>query len=357
MHNDHLTSSNRLLNPLLDLIVNMRLEMALPRDTPTLEAHNSGNWTRPDNVWRNADAPSPFISCNVDPTIRPAITDHLPIVSVLDLTYIPCKRVERYNYKKVDWKAYREALENNLTELATLLSDPIETTRAIETATDLLFEAIDKTTREVVPLIKITPHTKRWWTKELTLLRKSRNRANTEHFRWRGLPDHPSHTQYKVISREFANAIEKAKADHWQEWINHASGEDIWAIHRYMKANPTDYRRQRIPALKKPDGSSASTNDQKAEQLATTFFPPERPLGRHEHQFIEASPPTARSSKFPTFTPERVASTLMKVNPHKAPGPSGISNAILKQCAQILAPHLAVIYTSICNFKHYPSKF
>jgi len=117
MHNNHLTSPDRLLNPLLDLVVNMRLEMALPRDTPTLESCNTGNWTWPDNVWRNADSPSPFISCNVDPTLRPAYTDHLPIISVIDLTYIPSRRVERFNYKNVDWKSYKEALKDNLTEV------------------------------------------------------------------------------------------------------------------------------------------------------------------------------------------------------------------------------------------------
>jgi hypothetical protein len=60
--NAHLSSTDRLLNPLLDLIVNMRLEMILPRGIPTLEARNTGNWTRPDNVWRCADAPSTVIS-------------------------------------------------------------------------------------------------------------------------------------------------------------------------------------------------------------------------------------------------------------------------------------------------------
>jgi hypothetical protein len=43
--NSHLTSPDRLLNPLFDLVVNMHLEMALPRHTPTLEARNTGNWT------------------------------------------------------------------------------------------------------------------------------------------------------------------------------------------------------------------------------------------------------------------------------------------------------------------------
>ena len=357
IHNDHLTSHDRLLNPLLDLIVNMRLEMALPRDIPTLEARNTGNWTRPDNVWRNTDSPSPFISCNVDPTIRPAVTDHLPIISVLDLTYVPNKQPERHNYKNVDWKTYREGLESNLADLAAMLENPIDTPEKLDDATNLLFEAINKTTREVIPLIKPMPHTKRWWTNELTSLRKTRNKASTEHYRWRGLPDHPSHLNYKTISRQFANAIESAKANHWQEWINHASGDDIWTIHKYMNSNPTDYGRQRIPALKKPDGTSTTTNEQKARQLANTFFPPERPLGQQEHLFVEENPPTTNHSKFPSFTPERVLNVLTKVNPYKAPGPSGISNAILKQCAQLLSSHLATIYTAICKLSFYPTRF
>ena len=43
------------------------------------------------------------------------------------------------------------------------------------------------------------------------------------------------------MSKEFVKAIAKAKADHWHDWITHASGEDIWAIHKYMKVNPTGY--------------------------------------------------------------------------------------------------------------------
>jgi hypothetical protein len=70
--NAHLTSTDRCLNSLLGLIVNMRLEMTLPRGMPTLEACNTGNWTQPDNAWRCADAPSTVISCDVEPILRPS---------------------------------------------------------------------------------------------------------------------------------------------------------------------------------------------------------------------------------------------------------------------------------------------
>ena len=87
--NAHLTSQDRLLNPLLDLVVNMCLEMVLPHNIPTLQAHNTGNWTCPDNVWHYADSPSPFITCKVDLDHQPVNMDHLPIISILNLTYTP----------------------------------------------------------------------------------------------------------------------------------------------------------------------------------------------------------------------------------------------------------------------------
>ena len=130
----------------------------------------------------------------------------------------------------------------------------------------------------------------------------------------------------------------------------------MWNIHKYMKANPTDYRRQCIPDLKLSDGTTASLNKSKAKGLANTFFPPERPLNWEEHIFMERNPPKACESKFPVFSPNHIANTLMKINLHKAPGLSGISNAILKKCTIILAPHLSSIYSAICRLKHMLAK-
>ena len=49
--NNHLTSAENMIRPLLDLITRFDLRMALPPYLPTLQAFSTGNWTRPDNVW------------------------------------------------------------------------------------------------------------------------------------------------------------------------------------------------------------------------------------------------------------------------------------------------------------------
>lgn len=51
------------------------------------------------------------------------------------------------------------------------------------------------------------------------LLCKDKNRARTKRFKWRGMPDHLSHTTYCNKCKDLTNAIETVKAMHWKEWI------------------------------------------------------------------------------------------------------------------------------------------
>jgi hypothetical protein len=57
------------------------------------------------------------------------------------------------------------------------------------------------------------------------------------------------------------------------------------------------------------------------------------------------------------FSIKCIINTLQKLNLFKAPGLSGISNAILKNCASIIVPYLSTIYTATCSLNHYPENF
>ena len=354
--NAHLTSPDRLLNPLLDLIVNMRLEMTLPRDLPTLEARNGGRWTRPDNVWRNTDSASSVIICNTREGPRPTNTDHLPIVTTLDLIYTPATTQERFNFRLVDWEKYEEALEEELAASDTIGTPNIDSIQMLENTTNELFRILGDVTERIVPKVKPYPHLKRWWSRQLTALCKDKNRASAERHRWRGTPDHPSHTTYRDKCKNLARAIETAKATHWKEWIEQISGHDLWTVNKYMGALPTDFGCKRIPHLNRPNDTKTKTSEEKAERLAQVFFPEPKEPPNLTPQFDERDPPRAPPTQFSVFTNERVEATLRKVSPFKAPGQSGIPNAALRHCAKQLAPILAKIYTAICRLDYYPTK-
>ena len=63
--------------PLIDMISEHDMCMALPKDTPTLEACTTKNFTRVDNVFCTANMLDCVISCNTYPHWRPQKTDHV----------------------------------------------------------------------------------------------------------------------------------------------------------------------------------------------------------------------------------------------------------------------------------------
>ena len=65
--NTHLTSSEAMIRPLIELITLFNLHMVLPLQIPTLQAFSTGNWTRPDNVWCLSHSADLFIKCDTSP--------------------------------------------------------------------------------------------------------------------------------------------------------------------------------------------------------------------------------------------------------------------------------------------------
>jgi len=71
---------------LLDVLAEFDLQMNLPRDTPMLWALMSGNFTRPDNFFiASSLTRSRPIRCCTLPEEHPARTDHMPIITDLDI--------------------------------------------------------------------------------------------------------------------------------------------------------------------------------------------------------------------------------------------------------------------------------
>ena len=43
------------------------------------------------------------------------------------------------------------------------------------------------------------------------------------------------HRASKDTCNKLANEVFKAKKEHWQEWLEEATGDDIWMAHCYIK--------------------------------------------------------------------------------------------------------------------------
>ena len=58
--NHHLYEPENYISPFTDLLYKHDMVLALPKGIPTYQVH-TGNWTRPDGVWRTTTADDPII--------------------------------------------------------------------------------------------------------------------------------------------------------------------------------------------------------------------------------------------------------------------------------------------------------
>jgi exonuclease III len=105
--------------PLIDLIADYDMQQLLPNGMPTLQALNTGNWTRPDNVFGTTNVADSIISCTTEPALRGPKTDHVPILLTLELDPPRHPEEPRRNWKGVDWETFNE-------HLGTLLAPPLQ---------------------------------------------------------------------------------------------------------------------------------------------------------------------------------------------------------------------------------------
>ncbi|KAJ7173835.1 hypothetical protein C8R46DRAFT_822620, partial [Mycena filopes] len=173
--------------------------MALPRDIPTLRAKGTGNLTRPDNVFCSEDFADHIVSCDAYPARTPGTTDHFPIITEFDIVPPTAVREERTNWRATDWEEVNKALAGELGEDV----EGYASVGEIEGALERLDIAIWKAVKVHTPVSKVVPHSKRWWTPELSVFRKARDKLSNLSRRQRDILQSPVHELYRVARNSF----------------------------------------------------------------------------------------------------------------------------------------------------------
>ncbi|CAA7260103.1 unnamed protein product [Cyclocybe aegerita] len=242
---------------LIDALIQHGMIMALPPGIPTLQHMNL------------------ITKCDIDVDHQLACTDHLPIVTTIDLPYEKADDKPTKNFHSADWDKFNKVLEEELGNIPppSLLQSAFELDIAATTLTTALQNAIQKAIKDQKPLLQA----KRWWNDDLEKLRKIKNKLSSESYRWRVFEDHLVHAEKRRAIARFKKAVEKAKKTHWEDFLQDISTTDIWTAHRYVKEPPIDGGRPWILTLKTTDNGAeqeVTDNREKAETFAKAFFPP-----------------------------------------------------------------------------------
>ena len=259
------------------------------------------------------------------------------------VAHTPTKIVE--NFREVDWDKFRTTLKAEMSQLG--LAGPITSQSELDEDCEKLTRALQDTISAEVPTSIICPKSKRWWTKELTTLRRNANKLGRKVSKLNCGPGHTLFKEYEEAKRVYAREIERNKRQHWRDWLEKASEPDIWTAHKYISAASLDGNNTRIPTLKLKTGESEETavsNEEKGRMLVRTFFPtgnarPE-PVSVQDEKIEPAC-------EWDNITRDQIKKHIAKLKPYKAPGPDGIPNIVLTKCADLLLDRLYYIFKAM----------
>ncbi|KAF9231251.1 hypothetical protein BU15DRAFT_7274, partial [Melanogaster broomeanus] len=175
--------------------------MTLPKDLPTLESLATKNWTRPDNVFCTDHSVEYVTHCYTDPALRGPLTDHVPILSVIELETPRVEYRETRNFREVDWQKFQCTIEEKMAMYPT--AHPIITDREFQEVAHALTAAMTEAISLHVPMSRPNPHSKRWWNRDLSILRKGVQKAAALSYKTRALLDHPNHELHRIARNQY----------------------------------------------------------------------------------------------------------------------------------------------------------
>jgi len=231
------------------------------------------------------------------------------------------------------------------------------TADALDVYVERLTSMIQRTIQAHAPQSQPYPYTKRWWTPELTQLRKEFARASRLEFQARdSLEWEALRTKWNKIRNTYTAVLCKTKYDHWKDWLESIDEQDIWKAGKLAKNPLSDRGRTLIPMLHKKNAQgdvlmSYDTAEMKAAALTGIFFLL-RPMNLPSMPSDDE--PNPRPLPFTTPALHQVIKRIEKSKPHKAPGNDGIPNIVLKEASGVLAPCLHTCLQAVLQLSYFP---
>ena len=286
------------------------------------------------------------IKCQVDRELDHD-SDHLPIVTVMDMSVKLLETVPKREWKHVDQQAYQKVLRKALPPLRR----PANKT-ALDAYVREIVEAIQKTIDRTVPQKHPSERSREGWTEECKMVLAEAKRLKRIHNQSQTVE---SWDEYRSARNKKARVIRKALRNAHRDRVEQAakSPEALWRLANWARA-----RSNRPPAvtpiIRNPETQQEVTNPaEKANIFRNTFFPtpPEADLGdilgaKYDNQI-----------QLPPITEKEIQDALRKASPLKAPGPDGIINKALQTGAPQLTAHLKRIFNQSLHLGYCPAHF
>ena len=296
-----------------------------------------------------SDLPEERISCQQLDKV--GSSDHHAVLTKILLHVAREKVAPRtvWVWEQANWRAMRRILAATDWQ-ATLTGDAEEKARAV---TSLLLTLQSRHVPHRTYLAKATNPS--WFGF------RCREAAEAKYGAWRRYKQRPSlHNLalHRAACKKMKDTSKWAR-EHWEQDLRRkltgpGVGDKTWWT--LVKERQGVMRQESVPPLTRPDGSTATSSEDKAALLAKLF------ANKMQVECPTRPPPvlpreTAHTITSVPITAELVEKALGELDVGKATGPDQISPRVLKQCARELSVPLADIFSACLAEKKWPASW
>ncbi len=327
------------------------MEQALPVGTVTYEENCQ---TTIDLVFTTPAITAGVVRCDIDHSLDSG-SDHLPILTQLELEIVEATPDKRRNFQKIDIKRLTSTLSERLISHADL-QRPISshadwTKEEINSQITAIIESIQAAITESTPYTRISPRSKPGFTPEC---KDAQQRCNSLKRRWRRLLTEESWDEYKIARNFKNNLIKRSTRNAFRAFIAEAcaSLQMMWKKTKWARKQQNT--QAGLPSLKNEEGQEVNAPGEKADLLLRSFFPPpvQADLADIDETTVYPQPHAMGS-----ITYAEIRKAISQAPPKKAPGGDSIPNIVLKSTIEILLPHLQRIFNACLTKGYCPEHF
>jgi len=248
---------------LADTFLSLELQPLLPPGTITYPKSSAPL----DLVMGSSATAERIVRCSLAPRFFDVASDHLPLLTVLNLTPTTQDCTPRLNFKRNDpetlKKAYLEISKPRLL-IPPSLSSQQEIDDEVERLTEDLNHAISAST----PYLRPSSFSEPWWSKEIENL--VRVAASARNFAFSHRDDEGAQARAVVARKHKKAAIIRAKRQYQTNLIENITDQTLFQVLRRSQNRSSS---SSLPPLVNPDSSFAVSFSDKVSLLRSTLLP------------------------------------------------------------------------------------
>lgn len=345
---------------LIDVATQATLDLLTPPGTITREMNQQK--TTIDLAFGQDWVVNRLLRCSVRADIHQG-SDHLPIVTELQLRTTSTPAVKRRLWKEMDSDLLRKTLAAILPA-----ERPLDTREEIEKYAADIQAAIQKAVDTAVPWARPSGYAKDFWTPQCT---EGVERARRRRAEWLQTGTEEAWEDYTQATHTKSTIIRKARRAFFRAQIHEMSDNpaSIMKIAKWARTKSfLPKERPQFPPLKRgqSDGEAREFAE-KVEILRRKFFPPPAQADLSDIAGFQYPPPIPvreggrvdplRYTAPGAITLEEVAQAIRRPKADKAPGVSQITNRVLQEGLPELAPKLVWLFNACVKKAYHPRIF